>query len=218
MPFDHCRLLSSYSSAEFARPIWSGFGPGAWVSAPAFAAPHWHSWAPARGRSSLPRFLDDAASAKLLRAARADPDPFARLAIELLARTGLRKGELMALTIGAVVQIGSAYWLRVPVGKLHNDRYIPLHPQLKTLLDDWLADRPAGLRSDLIFLDWGRPIPPARVDRALTRIAAAAGIAKVTAHQLRHTLAPQVGFSRAIRSTSARTGSATGGRPGCRRG
>jgi hypothetical protein len=28
----------------------------------------------------------------------------------------------------------------------------------------------------------------------------------------------QVGFSRAIRSTSARTGSATGGRPGCRRG
>ncbi|HXR61516.1 MAG TPA: site-specific integrase [Solirubrobacterales bacterium] len=139
----------------------------------------------------LPRFLDDAASAKLLRAARADPDPFARLAIELLARTGLRKGELMALTIDAVVQIGSAYWLRVPVGKLHNDRYIPLHPQLKTLLDDWLADRPAGLRSDLIFLDWGRPIPPARVDRALTRIAAAAGIAKITAHQLRHTLATQ---------------------------
>lgn len=31
----------------------------------------------------------------------------------------------MALTIDAVVQIGSAYWLRVPVGKLHNDRYLP---------------------------------------------------------------------------------------------
>jgi len=139
----------------------------------------------------LPRFLDDAASAKLLRAARADPDPFARLVIELLARTGLRKGELMALAIDAVVQIGSAYWLRVPIGKLHNDRYIPLHPHLKTLLDDWLADRPAALRSDLIFLDRGRPIPSARVDRALTKIAATAGIAKVTAHQLRHTLATQ---------------------------
>jgi integrase len=139
----------------------------------------------------LPRFLDDAASAKLLRAARADPDPFARLVVELLARTGLRRGELMALAIDAVVQIGSAYWLRVPIGKLHNDRYIPLHPQLKTLLDDWLADRPAGLRSDLIFLDRGRPIPPARVDRALAKVAAAAGIATVTAHQLRHTLATQ---------------------------
>ena len=139
----------------------------------------------------LPRFLDDAASAKLLRTARADPDPFTRLVIELLARTGLRKGELMALTVDAVVQIGSAYWLRVSVGKLHNDRYIPLHPQLKTLLDDWLADRPEDLRSDLIFLDWGRPIPHARVDRALARTAAAAGIGKVTAHQLRHTLATQ---------------------------
>ena len=100
----------------------------------------------------LPRFLDDAAAAKLLRAARAEPDPFARLVVELLARTGMRKGELLGLTVDAVVQIGSAYWLRIPIGKLHNDRYIPLHPQLKTLLDDWLADhRPDGLRSDLIF-------------------------------------------------------------------
>ncbi len=139
----------------------------------------------------LPRFLDDAASTKLLRAARADPDPFVVLAVELLARTGLRKGELMALTIDAVVQIGSAYWLRVPVGKLHNDRYVPLHPQLKTLLDDWLADRPHDLQSDLVFTDRGRPIPPARVDRALAKLADSAGIARPTAHQLRHTLATQ---------------------------
>lgn len=97
----------------------------------------------------LPRFLDDAASAKLLRAARADADPFTRLAIEVLARTGMRRGELMNLALDAVVQIGSAYWLRVPVGKLHNDRYIPLYPQLKTLLDEWLADRPENLRSNL---------------------------------------------------------------------
>ena len=38
----------------------------------------------------LPRFLDDAAGAKLLRASRADPDPLARLIVELLARTGMR--------------------------------------------------------------------------------------------------------------------------------
>ena len=30
---------------------------------------------------------------------------------------------------------GSAFWLRIPIGKLHNDRYIPLHPQLKEMLD-----------------------------------------------------------------------------------
>jgi len=78
----------------------------------------------------LPRFLDDAAASKLMRVARADPDPLARLIVELLARTGIRSGELLGLTVDAVVQIGSAFWLRIPVGKLHDDRYIPLHPQL----------------------------------------------------------------------------------------
>jgi hypothetical protein len=140
----------------------------------------------------LPRFLDDAASAKLLRAARADPAPFARLVIELLARTGLRKGELMALTIDAVVQIGSAYWLRVPIGKLHNDRYIPLHPQLKQLLDDWITHyRPNGLRTNRLLLEHNRLISSHRITAALRRVANAAGIGNVTAHQLRHTLATQ---------------------------
>jgi len=139
----------------------------------------------------LPRFLDDAAATKLLRAARADPDPFARLVVELLARTGMRKGELLGLTTDAVVQIGSAYWLRIPLGKLHNDRYVPLHPELKALLDDQIARRPPDLRSNLLFLHRGRPITAGRVDRALAKVAHAAGIGHVTAHQLRHTLATQ---------------------------
>jgi integrase len=97
----------------------------------------------------------------------------------------------MTLTIDAVVQIGSAYWLRVPLGKLHNDRYIPLHPDLKALIDDWIEKRPEGLRSDLLFTDWGRPIPHARVDRALRKLAEQIGLERLTAHQLRHTLATQ---------------------------
>src|SRR5206468_10170861 len=119
----------------------------------------------------LPRFLDDAAAAKLLRAARADPDPLSRLIVELLARTGIRRGELRALTVDAVVQIGSAYWLRVPIGKLHNDRYIPLHPQLKALLDDWIAHhQPAGLRSNRLLLERPRPITALRIATALRRL------------------------------------------------
>jgi hypothetical protein len=103
----------------------------------------------------------------------------------------MRRGELLGLSIDAVVQIGSAFWLRTPVGKLHNDRYIPLHPNLKELLDDWLAGRPDTLRSDLMFCDRGRPIPSTRVDRAVERAAQAAGIGHVHPHQLRHTLATQ---------------------------
>lgn len=140
---------------------------------------------------TLPRFLDDAAAAKLLQAARADEDPFVRLTVEFLARTGLRKGEYLALTTDAVVQIGSAYWLHVPVGKLHTDRYIPLHPQLKELLGLWLAQRPEGLRTRLIFVEQGRQIPESRVDAAVAKAAAAAGIGRVSPHRLRHTLATQ---------------------------
>jgi site-specific recombinase XerD len=139
----------------------------------------------------LPRFLDDGTSTKLLRAARQDDDPFVRLCVELLARTGLRKGELLRLTVDAIVQIGSAYWLRVPVGKLHNDRYIPLHPQLKELLDRWLATRPEALRSNLMFVERGRPIPAYRVERAVRKAAGAAGLDPISPHQLRHTLATQ---------------------------
>jgi integrase len=50
----------------------------------------------------LPRFLDDAATAKFMAAARDLDDPFGRLAIEILARTGMRKGELLGLTIDGV--------------------------------------------------------------------------------------------------------------------
>ena len=140
----------------------------------------------------LPRFLDDAAATKLMRASRADPDPLSRLIVELLARTGIRRSELLALTVDAVVQIGSAFWLRIPVGKLHNDRYIPLHPQLKELLDDWVANhRPTGLRSVRLLLERNRPVTSLRVSTALDRISDQAGIGHVTAHQLRHTLATQ---------------------------
>jgi hypothetical protein len=66
------------------------------------------------------------------------------------------------------VQIGSAYWLRIRIGKLHNDRYIPLHPQLKELLDDWITHhRPTGLRTNRLLLEHNRPISHHRVTNAL---------------------------------------------------
>jgi integrase len=139
----------------------------------------------------LPRFLDDPSAAKLMTAARALPERFDRLAVELLARTGMRKGELLGLTVDAVVQIGSAYWLRTPVGKMRTDRYIPLHPTAKTLIDDWVAQRADWQTSDLLFTDRGRPIPPTRVDKAVQHAATNAGIGHVHPHQLRHTLATQ---------------------------
>jgi len=89
------------------------------------------------------------------------------------------------------VQIGAAYWLHVPLGKLRTDRYIPLHPQLKDLLDAWLATRPTSLRSRYLFVEHGQRIGEGRVDRAVAKVAKAAGIGRVSPHRLRHTLATQ---------------------------
>jgi site-specific recombinase XerD len=139
----------------------------------------------------LPRFIDDGAAKKLIGAARATADPFARLAVEFLARTGLRRGEFLDLKVDSVVQIGAAYWLHVPLGKLRTDRYIPLHPQLKELLDAWVAARPANLREPWLFMAHGRRLGPESVRKALQTVAIEAGLGPVTPHQLRHTLATQ---------------------------
>lgn len=140
----------------------------------------------------LPRFLSDPDAAALLAAARALPDLFDRVAVEVLARTGLRKGEFLGLTRDAITVIGDARWLRTPIGKLHTDRYIPLHPRVDELLQQWLcAHPPQPDNSTLMFTDRGRPIPGRRVDYAVYAAARAAGIGHVTPHQLRHTLATQ---------------------------
>lgn len=68
----------------------------------------------------LPRFLDDVQAARLAAAA-AVAAPFDRLVIELLSRTGMRASELCTLERDAVVELNGTPWLRVPVGKLHND-------------------------------------------------------------------------------------------------
>jgi site-specific recombinase XerD len=57
-------------------------------------------------------------------AARASTDPRDRLVLELLARTGMRARELAGLEADAVVRIGAGHWLRIPLGKLRNDRYV----------------------------------------------------------------------------------------------
>lgn len=141
---------------------------------------------------SLPKFLDDAAAAKLMAAARAATDPRDRLVVELLARTGLRAREATGLDADAVVRVGDGHWLRVPVGKLRNDRFVPLHPQLVELLDDWCATNTDHIRAHRRLLADNRGALSYDVlHRIVKRTAKRAGIGHVHPHQLRHTLATQ---------------------------
>ena len=136
----------------------------------------------------LPKFLTDPDASKLMRAA-AEADPTRRLVIEMLARTGLRVGELCGLTADAVVMGNGRHWLRVPIGKLHNDRYLPLHPQLVELLDTHRAGRSDDIDRLIIWNDG--PLNRHQITRMLNRVAKTAGIGHVHPHQLRHTLATQ---------------------------
>ena len=138
----------------------------------------------------LPKALDDAAAARFMRAAAAEGDPRRQLVVELLARTGMRVGELCALRVDAMEQRGGQWWLRIPLGKLHTDRYVPLHPRLVELLTAWRKHHDdAG--TGLLITNDGRALNRHVVTRMVRRVARAAGIGHVHPHQLRHTLATQ---------------------------
>lgn len=124
-------------------------------------------------------------------AARASTDPRDRLVLELLARTGMRAGELSDLDADAVVLIGQAHWLRIPLGKLRNDRYVPLHPELVTLLAEWTATNLEHIRREhRLVTDHRGPLQRYAIRRIVARVGRSCGVS-VHPHQLRHTLATQ---------------------------
>lgn len=140
----------------------------------------------------LPKFLDDAQMAKFMHHAHLEPVPIRKLCVLLLARTGMRVGELCALDADPVVHIGEHHWLHVPVGKLRNDRYVPLHPELVQLISEWQTDNATHItRTGRLLTDKLSTVDRHRVTRMVRRIAKRAGIGHVHPHQLRHTLATQ---------------------------
>jgi Phage integrase family len=110
----------------------------------------------------------------------------------LLARTGMRADELADLEADAVVQIGAGHWLRIPLGKLRNDRYVPLHPELVTLLAAWTAASLEHIRRHKRLAAGHRgPLDRHLIGRIVSRAGRAAGVPGVHPHRLRHTLATQ---------------------------
>ena len=144
-----------------------------------------------RADEALPRFLDDPTAAKFMATVAADPNRRRRLMVELLARTGMRAGELSALEDDAMVRIGDTFWLRIPVGKLHSDRYVPLHPLLVELIADYRARRGPSTSGRLVERDDGKPFDRRTIHRYVEAVAKRAGVGHVHPHQLRHTLATQ---------------------------
>jgi integrase len=89
-----------------------------------------------------------------------------------------------------VVQVGAGPWLHVPVGKLREDRYLPLHPNLVALIDDYCARIVDPANPLLLRRENGKPAGPHAVTRYINKAGTAAGLPHIHPHQLRHTLAP----------------------------
>ncbi len=139
----------------------------------------------------LPKFLDDPAAAKFMAALAIEPNRRRRLIVELLARTGMRVGELGGLRDDAMYRLGDTYWLRIPIGKLHNDRTVPLHPMLVGLINDYRAWRGPTDSGLLVERDDHQPMDPRTIYRHVTAVGRRAGVGHVHPHALRHTLATQ---------------------------
>jgi len=139
----------------------------------------------------LPKFLDDPTASKFMAALAVDPNLRRRLMVELLARTGMRVGELGGLEDDAMVRYDGVDRLRIPVGKLHNDRYVPLLPMLVDLIVSYKALRGPSRSGHLLERDDGGPFDRRTVHRYVAAVARRAGVGHVHPHQLRHTLATQ---------------------------
>ncbi len=98
-----------------------------------------------------------------------------RVVVEVLLRTGLRVGEFTALTADAVMLIGAGHWLHVPVGKLHDDRYLPLHPHLVTLIGDYRTAHVSAAHPLLLPRENGRALDRHTITRLINKAGAALG-------------------------------------------
>ncbi len=96
-----------------------------------------------------------------------------------------------ALHADAVRTGHDGFWLHVPVGKLHDDRYVLLNPTLVGLIRNYRRQHITDNNQMLIPYENGRPLRPAAVARMLDNITSAAGMPHVHPHKLRHTLATQ---------------------------
>jgi site-specific recombinase XerD len=145
---------------------------------------------------SLPRHLSPAESQRLeaeLRARLAAARPAQALAtacVAVLTHTGLRAGECLDLQVQDLDL--AAGRLLVRNGKGLKDRVVYLSPLASQALRVYVGDGPRPANSPLLRRAEGRPITYKWLRDQVEQLGAAAGVAHVSPHRLRHTLATQL--------------------------
>jgi site-specific recombinase XerD len=118
-------------------------------------------------------------------------------ALLLIRATGMRVGECLRLNRDSLRHLGGNQWaLHVPLGKLHNERWVPMDDDARQTFDRILSlavpvttdpANPASL--PLLLLPNGKTVRYGRIHQALQDAAKRAGCQPIRPHQLRHTFA-----------------------------
>jgi site-specific recombinase XerD len=118
-------------------------------------------------------------------------------ALLLIRATGIRIGECVSLKRDSLRYLGADHWvLHVPLGKLHNERLVPMDEDARNIFKRILClsvpvpdDAPNAASTPLLLLPNGNKVSHHRLRRALKNASKRAGCAPVRPHQLRHTFA-----------------------------
>ncbi len=108
--------------------------------------------------------------------------------LNLLARAGLRVGEVVRLRVEDVEINGRSGWVTVRSGKGNKTRRVPLNGEVRQALKAWLDERPKVEDATLFLSRSGRPLTERDVQRMVAEYAHTAGV-DATPHTLRHTFA-----------------------------
>jgi integrase len=164
-----------------------------------------------RTPESLPRFLPRHELGQLMNAVAALPDPMQRAALLVARWSGARRDEIRRLALDCLDAYPDGHpRLRIPVGKGHAERMIPLHPDAAAALGEAITlaraqkaiarhDPSAGRAVRHVFIRRGQLLSAAFLfDHPLRAACTAAGltdehgIPAVSAHRFRHTVGTQL--------------------------
>lgn len=128
-----------------------------------------------------PRVLTQMEYRALRDACRSDVRTYA--VVELFLQTGIRIGELAALTLSDVKEKE----LVVQAQEGHPEHIVPLNKAAKTALQNWLAQRPQTENQTLFVTKTGRPLLVRNIRTIIDRYFKVAGIEGAKVNDLRHT-------------------------------
>ena len=120
----------------------------------------------------------------------AAPPGWARLAVMILLGTGMRVGELAALTVEDFEDDDAAF-LKIRKGKGAKFRRVPVSERLRREIVRYLnRERPDSKERGLLLIADGRPIGVMTVEYLFRRVCRKVGF-RVHAHRFRHTFATE---------------------------